>query len=81
MTDRERENKEREKTKNRGRGRSSLSSLPLTDLSSLFFFRNNNNNNKQSGVFVPEKSNIWRDCVDGYYDWVKEHIAEVRERE
>jgi len=27
---------------------------------------------------VPEKSNIWRDCVDGMYDWVKEHIAEVR---
>jgi hypothetical protein len=25
---------------------------------------------------VPEKTNIWRDCVDGYYDWVKEHIAE-----
>jgi hypothetical protein len=25
---------------------------------------------------VPEKSNIWRDCVDGYYDWVKEHIME-----
>lgn len=33
----------------------------------------------QSGVFIPEKSNIWRDCVDGYYDWVKEHILEVRE--
>jgi len=29
---------------------------------------------------VPEKSNIWRDCVDGMYDWVKEHIAEVRRR-
>ena len=29
-----------------------------------------------SGRFIPEKSNIWRDCVDGYYDWVKEHIAE-----
>merc|ERR1711933_347666 len=29
-----------------------------------------------SGKFIPEKSNIWRDCVDGYYDWVKEHIAE-----
>ena len=26
---------------------------------------------------MPEKTNIWRDCVDGYYDWVKEHIAEV----
>lgn len=26
---------------------------------------------------MPEKSNIWRDCVDGYYDWVKEHIMEV----
>lgn len=24
-----------------------------------------------TGQFVPEKSNIWRDCVDGYYDWVK----------
>ncbi len=34
----------------------------------------------QTGRFVPEKSNIWRDCVDGYYDWVKEHIAEVRPR-
>ena len=32
----------------------------------------------QSGKFIPEKSNIWRDCVDGYYDWVKEHIQEVR---
>lgn len=32
----------------------------------------------QNGKFVPEKSNIWRDCVDGYYDWVKEHIMEVR---
>lgn len=31
----------------------------------------------QSGRFIPEKSNIWRDCVDGYYDWVKEHIQEV----
>ena len=30
----------------------------------------------QNGKFVPEKSNIWRDCVDGYYDWVKEHIME-----
>jgi hypothetical protein len=29
---------------------------------------------------VPEKSNIWRDCVDGMYDWVKEHIAEARAR-
>jgi len=29
---------------------------------------------------VPEKSNIWRDCVDGMYDWVKEHIAEARRR-
>lgn len=29
---------------------------------------------------MPEKSNIWRDCVDGYYDWVKEHIAEVSTR-
>lgn len=26
---------------------------------------------------MPEKSNIWRDCVDGYYDWVKEHLEEV----
>ena len=31
----------------------------------------------QTGVFVPEKSNIWRDCVDGMYDWVQEHIEEV----
>ena len=31
----------------------------------------------QTGTFVPEKSNIWRDCVDGMYDWVKEHIEEV----
>ncbi len=29
-----------------------------------------------SGKFIPEKSNIWRDCVDGYYDWVKEHILD-----
>ena len=29
-----------------------------------------------TGKFIPEKSNIWRDCVDGYYDWTKEHIAE-----
>eukprot|EP00798_Chlamydomonas_sp_ICE-L_P003886 gene3886-13951_t len=29
-----------------------------------------------SGKFVPEKSNMWRDCCDGYYDWVKEHIME-----
>eukprot|EP01023_Acetabularia_acetabulum_P019727 TRINITY_DN20091_c1_g1_i2.p2 TRINITY_DN20091_c1_g1~~TRINITY_DN20091_c1_g1_i2.p2 ORF type:complete len:171 (+),score=33.71 TRINITY_DN20091_c1_g1_i2:142-654(+) len=29
-----------------------------------------------TGKFIPEKSNIWRDCVDGYYDWVKEHILE-----
>ncbi|KAL4451860.1 hypothetical protein ABPG75_007522 [Micractinium tetrahymenae] len=29
-----------------------------------------------TGKFVPEKSNIWRDCVDGYYDWVKEHVEE-----
>ncbi|KAI7844845.1 hypothetical protein COHA_001499 [Chlorella ohadii] len=29
-----------------------------------------------TGKFVPEKSNIWRDCVDGFYDWVKEHIEE-----
>jgi hypothetical protein len=34
----------------------------------------------QTGRFVPEKSNIWRDCVDGMYDWVKEHIAEARAR-
>lgn len=33
-----------------------------------------------SGKFIPEKSNIWRDCVDGYYDWVKEHIMEVGRR-
>jgi ankyrin repeat protein len=29
-----------------------------------------------SGRYVPEKTNIWRDCVDGYVDWVKEHVAE-----
>ncbi|KAL6785643.1 hypothetical protein ACKKBG_A01075 [Auxenochlorella protothecoides x Auxenochlorella symbiontica] len=29
-----------------------------------------------TGKFVPEKSNIWRDCVDGYYDWVQEHIED-----
>ncbi|KAG2438513.1 hypothetical protein HXX76_005064 [Chlamydomonas incerta] len=29
-----------------------------------------------SGKFVPEKSNIWRDCVDGQYDWVREHVLE-----
>eukprot|EP00983_Pelagomonas_calceolata_P063472 1147745-Pelagomonas_calceolata.AAC.4 len=29
-----------------------------------------------SGKFIPEKSNIWRDACDGYYDWVKEHIYE-----
>jgi hypothetical protein len=32
----------------------------------------------QTGVFIPEKSNIWRDCCDGMYDWVKEHVMEVR---
>ncbi len=30
----------------------------------------------QNGRFIPDKSNIWRDCCDGYYDWVKEHINE-----
>ena len=34
----------------------------------------------QTGRFIPEKCNIWRDCVDGHYDWVKEHIAEARSR-
>ncbi|WIA11512.1 hypothetical protein OEZ85_011625 [Tetradesmus obliquus] len=29
-----------------------------------------------TGKFIPEKSNIWRDCCDGMYDWVKEHIME-----
>ncbi|KIZ06017.1 ankyrin repeat protein [Monoraphidium neglectum] len=29
-----------------------------------------------TGVFIPEKSNIWRDCCDGMYDWVKEHVME-----
>eukprot|EP00958_Prasinococcus_capsulatus_P013990 scaffold1456_cov392-Prasinococcus_capsulatus_cf.AAC.9 len=24
-----------------------------------------------TGRFIPEKTNIWRDCVDGYLDWVK----------
>lgn len=30
----------------------------------------------QNGRFIPDKSNVWRDCCDGYYDWVKEHIEE-----
>lgn len=34
----------------------------------------------QTGKFVAEKSNIWRDCVDGHYDWVKQDIVEVRSR-
>lgn len=34
----------------------------------------------QSGKFVPEKTNIWRDCVDGFIDWVREHIEEVKTR-
>ncbi|KAI8466436.1 MAG: ankyrin repeat-containing domain protein [Monoraphidium minutum] len=29
-----------------------------------------------TGSFIPEKSNIWRDCCDGMYDWVKEHVLE-----
>lgn len=33
---------------------------------------------EQTGVFIPEKSNIWRDCCDGMLDWVKEHVLEVR---
>lgn len=33
---------------------------------------------QQTGRFIPEKSNIWRDCCDGFYDWVREHILEVR---
>ena len=36
---------------------------------------------EKTGKFIPEKSNIWRDCVDGYYDWVKEHIEEVSREE
>ena len=31
----------------------------------------------QTGVFIPEKSNIWRDCCDGMLDWVKEHVYEA----
>lgn len=31
----------------------------------------------QTGVFIPEKSNVWRDCCDGMLDWVKEHVEEV----
>ena len=38
--------------------------------------RKHHSSRSQNGKFVPEKSNIWRDCVDGYYDWVKEHIME-----
>jgi hypothetical protein len=30
----------------------------------------------QSGRFVPEKSNVWRDACDGAYDWLREHIME-----
>jgi len=33
----------------------------------------------QNGRFIPDKSNVWRDSCDGYYDWVKEHINEVSE--
>jgi len=29
-----------------------------------------------TGTFIPEKSNIWRDCVDGYVDWVAEHLED-----
>ena len=31
----------------------------------------------QSGRFIPDKSNIAR-LLDGYYDWVKEHINGAR---
>jgi len=34
----------------------------------------------QNGRFIPDKSNIWRDSCDGYFDWVKEHINEVKEK-
>ena len=30
----------------------------------------------QTGAFIPEKSNVWRDACDGYIDWVKEHVLE-----
>jgi hypothetical protein len=29
-------------------------------------------------VFLPEKSNVWRDCCDGMLDWVREHVLEVK---
>lgn len=32
---------------------------------------------RQTGAFIPEKSNVWRDCCDGMLDWVKEHVEEV----
>jgi len=47
---------------------SGLTNVRFHSLSSLFLH--------QTGRFIPDKSNIWRDCVDGYYDWVKEHINE-----
>jgi len=45
-----------------------LTNVRFHSLSSLFLH--------QTGRFIPDKSNIWRDCVDGYFDWVKEHINE-----
>ena len=30
-----------------------------------------------TGRFIPEKTNIWRDCVDGYLDWVKVGLPAV----
>jgi hypothetical protein len=27
-------------------------------------------------VFIPEKSNIWRDACDGQLDFVREHVLE-----
>lgn len=29
-----------------------------------------------TGKFIPEKSNIWRDCCDGNWDWVREHVLD-----
>ena len=86
-TKRARESNDGERTRKRERGSKIVFFLLLTALFADLFPLSPpsplppTQKQQQSGVFVPEKSNIWRDCVDGYYDWVKEHIAEVRERE
>lgn len=54
-------------------GRAARGALPTTSPPPAGCVRTNS----QTGVFIPEKSNIWRDCCDGMYDWVKEHVMEV----